>query len=171
MVSSNSITLTEREQRCSDRLADQHNSTRIINQFSDIKKEIFYLEEFGDAVASMYVSAMVVVNVLYEKSVFLKYILHQRFDCKRFLIDQSFVIPRARGISVVPFPPEVWKNLVWLWPCVRNMSCDFLFAGKWRSWDYKNIKSEQQFLLAISRIIILLLCSLRQLLLSITWPH
>jgi len=31
--------------------------------------------------------------------------------------------------------------------------------------------SEEQFLLAISRIIILLLYSLRQLLLSITWPH
>jgi len=76
------------------------------------KKEIFHLEEFGNAVASVYVSAMVVVNVLYEKCVILKYILNQRFDCKRFLLDQSFVIPRARGASVVPFPPEVWKNLV-----------------------------------------------------------
>jgi len=60
----------------------------------------------------MYVSAMVVVNVLYEKSVFLKYILNQLFDCKRYFIDQSFVIPRTRGVIVVPFPPGVWMNLV-----------------------------------------------------------
>jgi len=68
MVLSNSITLAEQEQRCSDRLADQHNLTKIINQFSGIMKEIFYLEEFGNAVASMYVSAMVVVVEIYTSS-------------------------------------------------------------------------------------------------------
>jgi len=58
----------------------------------------------------MYVSAMVVVNVLYEKSVFLKYIFDQRFDCKRFFNDQSFVIPRTRGVSVVQFPLEFGRT-------------------------------------------------------------
>ena len=62
------------------------------------------------------VSAMVVADVSYEnKCVFemLKWL-----DYKGYLLDKRFcVILRA---IVVSLPPEVWKNLVQLWPCVEG---------------------------------------------------